>query len=91
MLIMIGGKTLGWCPSACDSDEPCSTDSRTEANTSPRCLFSVCSDRIDSARNSDRPELIIVANCRDAIARSFNLTLLPVPGILISLFSPALA
>ena len=38
-----------------------------------------------SARSSDRPELIIVANWRDMIARSLSFTLSPKPGILISL------
>ncbi len=33
----------------------------------------------------------MVANCRDEMARSFSLTFLPIPGILISLLSPALA
>ncbi len=43
------------------------------------------------ARSSDSPALIIVANCRDMIARSLSPILLPNPGMLMSRFIPALA
>ena len=43
-------------------------------------LFSVCSARMVSARSSERPELIIVANCRDMIARSLSFTLFAEAG-----------
>ncbi len=44
-----------------------------------------------SERSIDRPELIIVANCRDMTARSLSFTFfLPKPGMLMSVFIPAL-
>ena len=45
-----------------------------------------------ATRRSDRPLLIIVANCREKTARSLSFTFfLPMPGSLISLLMPALA
>ena len=39
-------------------------------------------------RSSDRPELVIVANWREKIARSFSVTRLPRPGSLMSRCRP---
>ena len=47
------------------------------ARTLASVLFWVWSARMVSARSSDSPELIIVANCRDMTARSLSLTPLP--------------
>jgi hypothetical protein len=58
-----------------DSEEPCSTSVRHCESVSPSSLFSVCSARIDIARRIGRPELIIVANCRENTERSLSLTL----------------
>jgi hypothetical protein len=79
---------LGCFPRPPDRDEPVSTSLRTSARTPASALFSVCSDRMVRARSSDRPELIIVANCRDMTARSFSLTLGLEPGSLISVLRP---
>src|SRR3712207_7050992 len=49
-----------------------------------------CALPISRARISERPLLIIVANCRLITARSLSLTRLP-PGRLISRFMPVLA
>jgi len=74
-----GGNTFGCLPKAEDRDWPASTAARTSPRVFARALFSVCSDRIDNARMSDRPLLIIVANWRLITARSLILTRLP-PG-----------
>jgi hypothetical protein len=54
---------------------PVSTSLRTSPSRRASSLFSVCSVRIVSARSSDSPESIIVANCREKTARSFSPTL----------------
>ncbi len=87
MLTMSGGKTLGCLAIEADRDWPVSTSERTSLRTLARALFSVWSARIDRARSKDRPELIIVANCRDITARSLSLTPLP-NGSVISMFMP---
>src|SRR3954447_4888441 len=89
MLTIRGGNTLGCLPSADDRLLPVSTSLRTSPAMRASSLFSVCSVRIVSARSSDRPELIIVANWRLKTARSFSLTFLPMPGIFSSVFIPA--
>ena len=81
MLTISGGKTLGCLAIA---DATATGRSRRRCGPRPRTrrssLFSVCSARIVSARSSERPELIIVANCRDKTARSLSLTLLAEAG-----------
>src|SRR5215213_4471613 len=91
MLTISGGKTLGCFAIADDSALPPSTSPRTSPRTFFSSLFSVCSARMVRARSSERPELIIVANCRDMTARSLSFTLAPSVGRLISRFIPALA
>ncbi len=59
---------------------------RTALVVSRSFWFSVCSSRMWSARMSERPELIIVANWRLKTATSFCLTL-PPKGSLTSFFS----
>ncbi len=54
-------------------------------------MFSDCSARMLSARISVSPELIIVANCREKIDRSFNPTFGPNPGMVISMRRPVRA
>ncbi len=92
MLTISDGKTLGEClPIATDRAEPVSMSLRTSDRVFASALLSVCSDRIVSERSSDRPLLIIVANCRDMTARSLSLTLSPLnPGIFSSRFIPVL-
>ena len=91
MFTINGGKTFGCAAIASLRALPPSTSARTCARTFASGLHSVCSSRIVSDRNSDSPALIIVANCRDMIARSFSPILLPNPGMLMSRFIPALA
>ncbi len=91
MLTINGGNTVGCTASASLSARPPSTSFRTWASTFASGLHSVCSSRIVSERSSDRPELTIVANCLDMIARSLSPTLLPNPGMESSRLSPALA
>ena len=91
MLIMSGGKTFGEnLAIATDSAVPPSTSARTSPSTRASSLLSVCSERIRSARSSGRPLFTIVANWRAMMARSFSFTFLPMPGMLISRFIPAL-
>jgi hypothetical protein len=73
---------------AADSELPFSTSARTWVTISARRLLPVCSPRMVSARSSDRPELIIVANWREKTARSLSLTR-PLPGRRSSVFRPA--
>ena len=80
MLTISGGKTRGCLARADDSAWPASTSLRTSPSTRASSLFSVCSARMVSARSSESPELIIVANWRDMIARSLSLTFAPKPG-----------
>ena len=87
MFTTSGGKTLGCLASAEESDWPVSTAVRTSPRVLARSLFSVCSERIASARSSERPLLIIVANCRLMTARSLNFTRF-IPGMLISRSKP---
>ena len=90
MFTMSGGKICGECLASADESElPVSTSSRTSPSTCASSLFSVWSARMFSERSSESPLLIIVANCRDMIARSLSLTLGPKPGIAISAFIPA--
>ncbi len=91
MLTIRGGNTVGCTASASLSARPPSTSVRTWASTLASGLHSVCSSRIVSERSSDSPELTIVANCRDMIARSLSPTLLPKPGMMMSRLRPALA
>ena len=90
MLTISGGNASGCLASEADNACPVSTSLRTRVRTRASSLFSVCSDRIVSARNSERLELIMTANCRDMIARSLILTLVLKPGIWMSFFMPAL-
>ncbi|GMA85138.1 hypothetical protein GCM10025868_03880 [Angustibacter aerolatus] len=85
---MSGGKIFGSLAMADDSEVPPSTSARIEARASRSGLFSVWSARIVSARSSDRPELIIVANWRAMTARSLSFTGFPRVGRVISLFMP---
>ena len=66
--------TLGCFAMAPDREAPCSTSIRVSFRVSPSSLFSVWSARIERARRIGRPELIIVANCRENTARSLSLT-----------------
>ncbi len=84
---MSGGNTFGCLARDADSDTPVSTSERTASSVLASCVFSVCSARMVSARSKERPELIMVANCRFITARSLSLTPLP-HGSVISMFMP---
>ena len=60
-LIISGGNTLGWRWNAAESAVPLSTSLRTWPRIFASTLFSVCSARIVSVRNRERPDEIMVA------------------------------
>ena len=93
MLTMSGGKTSGCLAMPLDRELPVSMSLRTSPRTRASSLFSVCSVRMFSARSSESPLLIMVANCRDEDREVLELDLLlpPKPGILSSFFIPAFA
>ncbi len=89
MLTIRGGKTASCLPIAADSDEPASTSSRTAVSTLRNSTWVLCSARIVSAFSNDRPELTMVANWREKMARSLRPTRLAcMPDRLISRCSP---
>ena len=59
---------------AAESEFPRSTSSRTSMTTLDSAALSVWSARMVSAFRMGRPELTIVANCRENTDRSFSLT-----------------
>lgn len=69
------------------SEAPPSTSARTFPTTEARREFSVCSSKMLKERKSDRPELIMVENCREKMANSFSFTRFWPPK-LISRLSP---
>ena len=77
---MSGGKSTGCLANASDSDPPFSTSTVTCCRMPASFLFSVCADRIDSARSSERPELIMVAIWRIMIASDLRSTPFSKPG-----------
>ena len=89
MLTISGGKAFGCLPMADDSEPPFSMSLRMTPSSRASSLFSVCSTRMLSARSSDRPLLIMVANWREKTARSLRPTFLPPsPGSEISRCRP---
>ncbi len=63
---------------------PFSTSVLTSRMVLPRALFAVCSAKIDKARSSESPELIMVENCLLKTATSLTRIRSLRPGILIS-------
>ena len=91
MFTISGGNTFGCLAIPTESELPVSMSFRTSPRTRASSAFSVCSVRMDRARSSDNPLLIIVANCREKTARSLSLTFFfPRPGRVSSLLIPAL-
>ena len=82
------GNVLSCLAIAADSDRPLSMSRRTSWIAFCSDGLVVCSSRIASERSSDSPEDVIVANCREKIARSLSEVLLPKPGILRSFCRP---
>jgi len=85
MLTMMGGNSLCFANES-ESESPFSTSSRTSTRSSPSRRLSVCSDRIDRQRRIGSPDDSMVANWREKMARSLDLTL-PFPNR-ISMFMP---
>jgi hypothetical protein len=80
--------TLGCFDMDPDRLDPLSTSSRIPPMASLSFGCSVCSARMLSVRKRESPALIIVANWRAKIARSFSLTF--AGRMLISIFMEAL-